>query len=50
MDFNGFSDFSSQLLINNTNPICNKGFFGNDHFKDANTYLETHNREGITWC
>jgi uracil-DNA glycosylase len=27
-----------------------KGFFGNDHFKKANEYLEQHQRGAISWC
>ena len=46
-------DPSKHLILESAHPSplsAYKGFFGNNHFKSANAYLETHNRGDITWC
>lgn len=46
-------DVSKHLILESAHPSplsAYKGFFGNDHFKSANSYLEAHHRGIITWC
>lgn len=46
-------DASKHLILESAHPsplAAYKGFFGNNHFKDANTYLEKNGRENIKWC
>lgn len=46
-------DASKHLILESAHPSplsAYKGFFGNDHFKSANMYLETHHRGSIKWC
>lgn len=45
-------DSSKHLILESPHPSplsAHKGFFGNDHFKKANTYLEAHGRGSIAW-
>lgn len=46
-------DASKHLILESAHPSplsAYKGFFGNEHFKNANSYLEAHHRGTITWC
>ena len=46
-------DASKHLILQSPHPSplsAHKGFFGNNHFKDANAYLEKHRRSTIKWC
>ncbi len=46
-------DTSKHLILESAHPsplAAHKGFFGNNHFKDANAYLEEHHRGSIQWC
>jgi uracil-DNA glycosylase len=43
---------SSHLILESAHPSpfsANRGFFGNDHFKSANDYLEKFKIESINW-
>lgn len=45
-------DRSRHLILESTHPSpfsADKGFFGNDHFKRANEYLQEHGEEPIDW-
>lgn len=45
-------DGDRHLVLESVHPSpfsADKGFFGNDHFKKANEYLEKHGREPIDW-
>ena len=45
-------DSSKHLILTSPHPSpfsAHKGFFGNNHFKLANDYLATHNRQPIDW-
>ena len=46
-------DGSKHLVLESPHPSplsAHKGFFGNNHFKNANAYLEEYGRGTITWC
>ena len=46
-------DRSKHLVLESSHPSplsAHKGFFGNNHFKEVNTYLMAHGRGEITWC
>ena len=46
-------DGSKHFILESPHPSplsAHKGFFGNNHFKNANAYLEEHGRGTITWC
>jgi len=46
-------DASRHLVLESPHPSplsAHKGFFGNEHFKAANEYLEKHGRGPIRWC
>lgn len=46
-------DPKKHLILESAHPSplsAHKGFFGNNHFKDANAYLELKGRGGIDWC
>lgn len=46
-------DTSKHLILESPHPSplsAHKGFFGNNNFKKANTYLEQQGRGAITWC
>ncbi|OGZ08117.1 MAG: uracil-DNA glycosylase [Candidatus Lloydbacteria bacterium RIFCSPHIGHO2_02_FULL_54_17] len=46
-------DASKHLVLESPHPSplsAHKGFFGNDHFKKANEYLEKNGRKSIDWC
>ncbi len=45
-------DWEKHLVLKSAHPSplsAHKGFFGNNHFKEANDYLEKHGREPIDW-
>lgn len=45
-------DASKHCILESAHPSplsAHKGFFGNNHFKDANTYLIEHQRGNIDW-
>lgn len=49
----GLIDSSEHLILESPHPSplsAYKGFFGNDHFKKVNEYLEAHGRGTISWC
>lgn len=49
----GFIDETKHLILESPHPSplsAHKGFFGNNHFKSANTYLKEHRRGEINWC
>jgi len=46
-------DASKHCILESAHPSplsAYKGFFGNNHFKKANSYLEAQGRGNITWC
>jgi len=46
-------DASKHCVLESPHPSplsAHKGFFGNNHFKEANMYLEKHGRGKIDWC
>ncbi len=46
-------DETKHLILESAHPSplsAHKGFFGNNHFKKANEYLEKHDRGKIDWC
>lgn len=48
-----FVDTTKHLVLESAHPSplsAYKGFFGNNHFRDANAYLEEHDRGSIKWC
>jgi uracil-DNA glycosylase len=45
-------DSSKHLVLKSAHPSpfsVHRGFFGNDHFKRANEYLELHGSKPINW-
>ncbi len=47
-----FIDKSRHLVLSSAHPSplsAYRGFFGNKHFSQANTYLQQHGKEGIQW-
>lgn len=47
-----FIDRSRHLVLESPHPSplsANRGFFGNNHFKKANQFLEEHGEKPITW-
>ena len=45
-------DESRHLVLKSAHPspfAADRGFFGNDHFKQANTYLREHGKPEIEW-
>ena len=45
-------DESKHLVLKSAHPspfAADRGFFGNDHFKQANTYLKEHGKSQIEW-
>ncbi len=45
-------DESRHLVLKSAHPspfAADRGFFGNDHFKQANAYLEEHGKPEIEW-
>lgn len=45
-------DRSKHLVLESAHPspfAAHKGFFGNRHFSQANTYLQSHGMESIQW-
>ena len=45
-------DESKHLVLTSAHPSpfsADRGFFGNNHFKDANAYLEKHGKTPIDW-
>lgn len=43
---------STHLILESAHPSpfsADRGFFGNNHFIQANKWLETHGQKGITW-
>ena len=48
----GLIDNTKHLVLKSPHPSpysANRGFFGNQHFKKTNTYLETHHLKAIQW-
>lgn len=46
-------DVSKHYILESAHPSplsAYRGFFGNDHFKKANAYLEAQGRDAIIWC
>lgn len=46
-------DADKHLILESPHPSplsAHKGFLGNGHFKAANAYLKTHQREEVKWC
>jgi uracil-DNA glycosylase len=46
-------DASKHCILESAHPSplsAYKGFFGNNHFMSANTYLKDHHRGEILWC
>jgi uracil-DNA glycosylase len=46
-------DGSKHLILESPHPSpfsADRGFFGNNHFKLANDYLEEHGKEGVDWA
>ena len=46
-------DGSKHLILESPHPSpfsADRGFFGNNHFKLANDYLEEHGKEGVNWA
>jgi uracil-DNA glycosylase len=46
-------DWEKHLVLKSAHPSplsAHRGFFGNNHFKLANEYLEKHDRTPIEWC
>ncbi|WP_224995660.1 uracil-DNA glycosylase [Cesiribacter sp. SM1] len=45
-------DETKHLVLKSAHPspfAANRGFFGNNHFKKANEYLQQHGKEPIAW-
>ena len=50
--FQSHIDGSRHLILESAHPSpfsADKGFFGNNHFKQANEYLEAHGKTPIDW-
>lgn len=46
-------DSTKHLILESPHPSplsAHRGFFGNEHFKNANAYLEEQGRGSIFWC